>query len=71
MNADAKLTRVVGCETCGNQYDAAVDRCPCCQSNQRSLLKAANDDSNAARVIVIFNAMASRPVLVNSLLAAD
>jgi predicted ATP-dependent serine protease len=70
MNADAKLTRLVGCETCGNQYDAAFDRCPRCQSNQKSLVKAAND-SNAARVTAIFRALASSPVRINTLSAGD
>jgi uncharacterized OB-fold protein len=54
MKSEAKFTEVVGCETCGNQYESSADRCPRCRSNQRSILIAANDDENAPTVTAIY-----------------
>jgi hypothetical protein len=67
MKTDAKFTRVVGCETCGNQYEQCMERCPLCQSNQRSPLRSANDDDNPPSVIAAIHASKrSVPRLVNN-----
>lgn len=38
MTMYKKMTRYVRCETCGHHFEARIERCPRCQSNQNAAL---------------------------------
>lgn len=44
MQIEMTMQHYVRCETCGHHYEARIERCPRCQSNQNAALPAIVED---------------------------